>query len=207
MTQNFVPPDKCIRVENVGFHYDPRRPVLTGVTFDVGPGEVLRVCGPNGMGKTTLLRLLAKSLTPRTGSVLVSGKTAFVPSDLWFHEALTVREEARYLCSAGTIGRDCMAATLIAWGFDDARMETEIRDLSSGWRTRFALALADASKPNMLLLDEPFANLDLNGRVLVSNLVARVALRGSVVIVDHGADLTVGGSLDFTEYEIGRLAS
>ena len=195
-----------IRAEDVGFHYDPRRPVLSGVTFDLGPGEVLRVCGANGTGKTTLLRLLAKSLTPRTGQVSTTGKVAFVPSDLWFHEALTVREETRYLCTAGTIVRDHMSTTLVAWGFDDPRMESEIRDLSSGWRTRFALAIADASTPELLLLDEPFANLDVNGRGLVSELVARVAARGSVVIVDHGSDLTVDGGFDVTEYDIGRLA-
>lgn len=199
--------ETCIRVENVSFHYDPRRPVLSGVTFDLRRGEVLRICGPNGTGKTTLLRILAQNLTPQSGTVLRRGRTAFVPTDLWFHEALTVREEASYLCTAGTIARSAMGAALIKWGFDDGRIAMEIRDLSSGWRARLALAVADASGPQLLLLDEPFANLDRRGRQLVSDLVSRVAARGSVVLVDHGGDLEVQGDCTVSEYEFEREAS
>lgn len=200
-------PEPRIEATNVGFYYDPRTPVLRGLSFIISAGDVLKVCGPNGTGKTTLLRLIAGTMSPRTGTVSTTGKLAYVPSDLAFHEALTVREEAKYLCSAGTIPPKSMQSTLTAWEFQDSHMGTELRDLSRGWRARFALAVADAVEPQLLLLDEPFANLDASGRTLATNLISRVVTRGAVVVVDHGDQLMAQDGWNVDEFSLTELVS
>ncbi len=132
-----------------------RTPVLEGVTLDGRSGEVVALVGPNGGGKTTLLRTLAGLLPPISGSVeRAPGRVAFLPQNpmALLHRASVAAE------IAWTVRRDATAgdaAELVAeLGLSDLA-QRDPRDLSSGERQRAAIAAVLAGSPQIALLDEP----------------------------------------------------
>ncbi|MDB5361964.1 MAG: spermidine/putrescine transporter ATP-binding protein [Rhodospirillales bacterium] len=155
-------------------------PVVDGVSLDVADGEFLAILGPSGCGKTTLLRLVAGFERPSDGSVrlgdrLVADKTLHVPPEdrhvgivfqsyaLWPH--MSVGENVGYpLRTRGIKGAEYRAQVAAALeavglqGIDDRRPAS----LSGGQRQRVALARCLAMSPDLVLLDEPLANLDVH---------------------------------------------
>lgn len=133
---------------------------LGEVSFAVQKGEFLSIIGPSGCGKSTLLRIIAGLITPSTGECLHNGQLVSKPSlerGLVFQDPrlfpwLTVREN---IGLAGNRSEELLE-TMDLQGFGDALPH----DLSGGMASRVALARALAPRPNLLLLDEPLANLD-----------------------------------------------
>jgi heme exporter protein A len=170
------------------------RHVLRGVAFALTGGECLQVTGPNGSGKTSLLRAVSGLLYPEAGRVLWQGRD--VRSDLRaFHGALaylghepplkgelTARENLRYWI--GTRRRfdgAALDAALERVGASAWRNRL-VRTLSAGQRRRAALAgLALLAVP-LWLLDEPTTNLDTEGQQLVGTLIAEQQARGGLVV-------------------------
>lgn len=196
-----------LEFEDVTFSYPGRMPVLQHLDLVVEPGELHVVGGSNGSGKTTLLKLAAGVLRPRRGTVHVGARSAFVGVDVRFHESLTVAEETHYLAAAGSRDEVVLMASLSSWGFDGDRWTQEMSALSSGWRQRFALAVASAAEAPILLLDEPFANLDREGVALtVAWIGSTLASGGTVVLVDHG-DAHTAVAAPVTRTDLGALLS
>ena len=170
------------------------RPVLRGVTIAVAPGlTVLR--GPNGAGKTTLLRALA-GLAPlargsrRVGSApLFIGQRSMLLRGLSAHQNLTVLATFRGERSADVTG------ALQRWGLGGL-LDRPVERLSAGERHRAALARIDTEPADIVLLDEPFSELDTEGTNLVSDAIWRMANAGrAVLLVTHGhPDLDVGAA-------------
>jgi len=210
-----VPP--VARFEDVGFSYplaEPRRGrpfALADVSFELGAGEILGVLGPNSAGKTTLIRLLTRVLTPSRGAIEVEGaalasmtratlarRVAVVPQDLPHGLPFTVQElvlmgryphATRRFFETETdlaVARQAMAATGVV---DLAGARVGI--LSGGERQRVALARALAQEPVLLVLDEPTAHLDLRYQVECAALLRRVNReRGTtVLLVSHDLNL------------------
>jgi heme ABC exporter ATP-binding subunit CcmA len=178
-----------------------RFPALAGIDLDVEPGEVLLLSGPNGAGKTTVLRVIAGLVPIRSGEVEVLGcdlatdrrgarkRLALVGHETFCYDDLTVVENLRFLARAGggtTAAVPELVATVGLAGVEDVTH----RRLSAGQRRRLALAAALVREPELLLLDEPHAGLDAEGRAILHDIVGAAAAAGRTVIMSsHELDL------------------
>jgi heme ABC exporter ATP-binding subunit CcmA len=178
-----------------------RFPALAGVDLDVHSGEILLLAGPNGAGKTTLLRLIAGLVPLYSGEGEVNGvdltvdrrsargSLALVGHETFCYDDLTVRENLRFVARAsGGDGEDAEAT--IARLELGAVADLTHRKLSAGQRRRLALGAALVRNPRLLLLDEPHAGLDADGRALLHDIVAAAPGEGrTVLMASHELDL------------------
>ena len=174
------------------------RPVFGPVAFEVAPGEALLVQGGNGAGKTTLLRVLAGLLRADAGEVRIAGSeadhrarsrhVAYLGHLPALKADLSAEQNLRFLCGlhGARPGRriDAALARVGLAGHDDA----PARQLSAGQKKRLSLARLWLSPAPLWLLDEPYANLDLDGIALVNALVGEhLADGGASLVTTHGA--------------------
>ncbi|MGI8563669.1 MAG: ABC transporter ATP-binding protein [Candidatus Dormibacter sp.] len=171
-------------------------PLLQDLDLAGATGEVLALTGPNGGGKTTLLRLLAGTLPPLSGAVSrTPGRVAFLPQNpaALLYRA-SIREELR-----ATLDRAASAEppeqVLGELGLL-AQAERDPRDLSSGQRQRAAIAAVLAGSPRLALLDEPTRGMDRSARTGLRRLVGRLAAEGSAVIIATHDSQLVGEVCD-----------
>jgi ABC-2 type transport system ATP-binding protein len=177
-----------------------RFPALAGVDLDVHEGEIVLLSGPNGAGKTTLLRLIAGLVPLRSGEAEVFGsdlavdrrsarrQLALVGHETFCYDDLTVRENLRFIARAsGT--RTEPDATIERLGLG-AVADLTHRRLSAGQRRRLAIGTALVRDPRLMLLDEPHAGLDAEGRAVLHEIVAAAPAEGrTVVLASHELDL------------------
>ncbi|WP_406441694.1 ATP-binding cassette domain-containing protein [Streptomyces sp. NBC_01613] len=179
-----------LRLDNVGRRYGIRGPwVLRGVHLAVAPGTLIRVEGPNGTGKSTLLRLLAGIDAPSEGRITGRPRAAYVPER--FPSALPFTPHG-YLTHLGTIhglSRPTAARAADEWldRFGAAAYAgTPMAQLSKGSSQKVAVAQALLAEPELLVLDEAWTGLDAAAREELERAVAeRTAVGGAVVFVDH----------------------
>ena len=181
------------------------RHVLKGISLEVGPGELLHVSGPNGTGKTTLLRVVTGLLRPEQGRVVWCGKPiAGAPvdyqSELAYssHEPalkgdLTALENLRFMVRMRRRAADHELAACLERTGAERCADLPARVLSAGQRRRVAMARVLALRARLWLLDEPFTNLDAAGSELVSDLLAEHIGRGGLALVVAHHDLQVAG--------------
>ncbi|MGB6306604.1 MAG: cytochrome c biogenesis heme-transporting ATPase CcmA [Steroidobacteraceae bacterium] len=174
------------------------RHVLKGVSVSLGPGQLVHVSGPNGTGKTTLLRVICGLLRPEQGAVSWRGQPISSVRDEYqaslayaSHEPalkgdLTALENLRFAVglkrrvSAGEL-RTSLEQTGVG-----ACADLPARVLSAGQRRRVAMARVLAMSASLWLLDEPFTNLDAAGADLMSSLLRwHVSAGGFAVVVAH----------------------
>ena len=146
-------------------------PVFGPLDFSVDAGEALLVQGDNGAGKTTLLRVLIGLLRADDGSVDIDGEPA------------RPARRARAMAYLGHLPEHALAMVGLA-GYEDALL----RQLSAGQKKRLGLARLWLSPAPLWLLDEPYANLDLDGIELVNRMVqAQLRAGGAALVTTHGA--------------------
>ena len=181
----------AVQVEGLARHYGERE-ALSDVSLSLPTGRTLVVFGPNGAGKTTLLRVLATLLRPHAGSVRVLGAT--IPGEAWAvrgrvgllgHEPLLYRElspvqNLSYHARLHGIGDTRIAEVLEAVSIS-ARAGEAVRNLSRGMVQRVAVARAILHEPELLLLDEPYSNLDPAAVELVAPLIGPGSGRTRVI--------------------------
>lgn len=166
---------------------------LDSATLTVGPGEVIGILGPNGAGKTTMLETIQGYLRPSTGEVRVFGVDPAVSTHRIAHRwgvmpqtsglpmGLTVGESVqlfRDLHGSTTSIGDVLAMTGLA-RLSDRRW----RSLSGGEQQRLSLAVALCGGTDLLMLDEPTAAVDVEGRDEILALVARLGRSGSTILI------------------------
>lgn len=160
-----------------------RQRLFEALSFTVEAGAPLAVVGRNGSGKSTLVRVLAGVLTPLSGEVrlettgrVVDRETlprevGMVAPALQLYDPLTARENLHFLCDARRLPRDRAAPVLDRVGLGD-RADEPVAQLSTGMKQRLRVASALLHDPPVLLLDEPGATLDAEGRALVASVIA-----------------------------------
>lgn len=166
-----------------------RAPVLSGVDCAVYPGEWLAVIGPNGGGKSTLLRSLLGSLPPLEGSRLTAPglRLGYVPQELGVDRDLPLTAADLVAMGAWTRFGPAMTVTaaLERVGLADRRHQ-RFADLSGGQKQRVLLARAWIGGPQLLLLDEPVSGVDRSAQQTVYDILSEHARAGgAVVIVTH----------------------
>jgi zinc/manganese transport system ATP-binding protein len=182
------------------------REILHDVSFRIEAGEFTGLIGSNGAGKTTLLRVILGMEVPTSGRVLVSGRPrshrnpliGYVPQKILLDPDMPLR--ARDVVGLGLDGhrfglphRSLAQKELIgemldavdATSFADAR----IGNLSGGEQQRVLIAHALISRPRLLLLDEPLANLDIRSELEVVDLVARIATEQQIAVLISAHDM------------------
>jgi NitT/TauT family transport system ATP-binding protein len=182
------------------------RPAIAEVSFDVAKGEFVCVVGPSGCGKTTLLRCLSGLLAPTSGEVRFEGAPlTAVPDRL----SVVFQDYSRSLFPWLSVQRN-VAVPLRVAGVPKAQREARIREvlgavglgdvgrsypwqLSGGMQQRVAIARALAHRPDLLLMDEPFASVDAQTRFDLEDLILQVRreLGITVVLVTHDIDEAV----------------
>jgi len=185
------------------------REVLSGVELALEPGRTLVVFGPNGAGKTTLLRVLATLLRPHAGTVrvlgsalpeedwAVRGRVGFVGHEPLLYRELTARENLRFHARLHGVAEDRVRELLDQVALTE-RADEPLRTLSRGMVQRVAVARAVLHEPELLLLDEPYANLDPAAIELLAPLIG-ASCGCTRVLCSHdpsggldGADVVLG---------------
>jgi NitT/TauT family transport system ATP-binding protein len=158
--------NRLLALRSVGVRFDGHPPVLQDVSFSMSRGEFVSIVGPSGCGKTTILRMIARLAEPTTGYVEVAGtpRTAFVfqePNLLpWRTVVGNIRLPLELLAVPRTQQRAAVDESLRMIGLQEADRSKYPRMLSGGMKMRVSLARAMVTRPDILLLDEPFAALD-----------------------------------------------
>lgn len=192
-----------LRLEHLSFTYPGSgTAVLQDITFDVQPGEFLGIVGPNGGGKSTLLKLILGLLEPNSGRVLVDGRApaqarrqiGYVPQTKTFVRDFPVSVEDVVLL--GRLGRTRLLGGYTAHDrhiVEQALDKTEalslrsqrLGNLSGGQLQRALIARALASEPEVLILDEPTANIDLRGERDIFDLLKALQAKQTILVVSH----------------------
>jgi ABC-type Mn2+/Zn2+ transport system ATPase subunit len=177
-----------------------KHPVVEGVMLDMHPGELLVLIGTNGSGKSTLLKTLAGLIHPVHGDLHLLGqhagqlptRVAYLPQHpvsshtlpLQVRDVVTMGRFAHLGLFKRTSSSDraIVSSAMQRTGID-AQANKPIRDLSGGQQQRTHLAQVLAREAEILLLDEPTAGLDINGRKLVAELIAAERARGVTVVM------------------------
>jgi len=194
-----------LELDGVGVRLEGRQ-ILHDVRFALAPGELTGLIGSNGAGKTTIFRVVLGLLNPTSGRVLIGGQprprrnrsVGYVPQKVALDADMPLR--ARDLVALGLDGHrlglptpsrhrrqlvDEMLEAVDATRFADDR----IGSLSGGEQQRVLIAHALVSRPRLLLLDEPLANLDLRSEREVVSLLARLAKEQDLAVLISAHDL------------------
>lgn len=189
-----------LSLTKVGLHYD-KREVLRGLNLDIADREVLAIIGPNGVGKTTLLRIMSGVLQATSGEVRFAGKTldrvsretarliAYVPQSMQVPFDFTVEQIVRQ-------GRTPHLGITGAWSaHDTVVLENALQltdtavlrsrvfhQLSGGEQQRVKIAIAVAQEPRLLLLDEPTQQLDIGRQHEIMSLIRKLNAQGMTIV-------------------------
>ena len=187
-----------IEVEDLHFSYEGKVEVLEGVNLKVSEGEFVGVVGPNGAGKTTLFKIILGFLRPDRGRVRLFGKdlkdfkewdrVGYVPQRLGVEQSFpaTVEELLRSVASEERIRE------IASYLHIDLFMDRQFLKLSGGQQQLVLLGMALSSDPDLLLLDEPTAGLDLHSQMHIMEILRNLSANGrTVVMISHDVGLVL----------------
>jgi heme ABC exporter ATP-binding subunit CcmA len=170
-------------------------PLLSGVDLEVAPATLTVLVGANGAGKTSLLRLLGGLIALSGGEASVLGvdlargdrrllrrRVGWLGHEGSFYDDLTVAENLTFAARALERPMQDLDVVLARMGLE-SRRDTTTKQLSAGQRRRLGLAWLVLRRPELWLLDEPYASLDDEGRTFFDDLLGEVVARGATVLV------------------------
>jgi ATP-binding cassette subfamily B protein len=193
-----------VSFQEVSFGYDPERPVLSEISFDVAGGEVIGIIGPSGAGKSTLVQLLLQLREPDTGRYAINGLAAdqYARED-WYRQVSYVPQEPRLLHATVSenirffrdlddeaVERAARLARIhddvVGWarGYDTV-VGPRADAVSGGQQQRICLARALAARPEVLVLDEPTSALDPHSETLIGESLTALKSELTLFIIAH----------------------
>jgi ABC-type multidrug transport system ATPase subunit len=208
---NLQPP--VVKVENVVKQFG-RFAALRGVTAEFEGGRFHVILGDNGAGKTTLLRALAGLAHPTRGAVSILGKTpheacrdlGYMAHPSLLYDEMSGIENLRYFASLYDIPGDDRCREVIRAVGLDPELARPVGKYSQGMRQRMSLARAILHDPKILLLDEPFSNVDVHSaREMVALLAGMRDAGKTIFVVTHQAALLEGAADEFLWMENGQI--
>ena len=169
-----------IQVQNVCFTYGKRK-ILDNLSFEALPGECVVFAGSNGAGKSTALSLIAQVLRPNGGTVTINGRVGLVPQGTALFEDMTVQDNLKFFARlTGVSLPEKLPFGVERYG------KTRVSKLSGGMKKQVDIACALLGKPEIVLLDEPCAGLDVVYREELLELIRDLKNDGcTVVYVSH----------------------
>jgi iron complex transport system ATP-binding protein len=204
----------AISVDALSFGFDPVRPVVRDVSLSIGQGEFLSLVGPNGSGKTTFLRLLDRMLIPQHGTILLNGqplsrlprpeiarRIAFVPQDnsvqfpFSVYDVVLMGRAPHMRGMAFENAHDREVALSVMSLTDISHLSSQpVTELSGGERQRVFIARALAQEPEVILLDEPNAHLDIAHQVETFRIIKKLNADKHLTVVSVSHDLNLAAS-------------
>ena len=201
--------EKIIQIRGVNFFYGDN-PVLEDVDLDIHPGEFIAVLGPNGGGKTTLIKLMLGLFTPSSGEVRIFGREpkhsvhriGYLPQHVQVKDdvPVTVLEIVLMgLVRSGKFGwfysqKDREQAGRALEKVEMRQYENyNIAQLSGGQKQRVYIARALASNPDLLILDEPTSNIDPQGKFCFYEFLTSLSSSVTILVVSHDLSITSAG--------------
>ena len=204
--KSFKEKKPVIKLENISLSFK-NRSILENISFNLNQGQILGLLGPNGVGKSTIFNIITGLLKPNHGSIVIGGenvidypiasrskkfKIGYVPQYGGYFHDLTLLDNLKAI---GEIQipdykeRNSKIETIISQFELDSVTNTPAKFLSGGQRKKLVIALALLSNPKVLLLDEPFAALDVLTIRMLKELIVNLQTQSnlSVCICDHQA--------------------
>jgi len=197
-----------ISIENLNFSYN-KEPVLKDVNLQVEDGDFLAIIGPNGGGKSTLLKTILGIITPKSGTIKVLedkpqkslSKIGYVPQNTNINTNFPIKVievvmmghigHKRPIFGYGKEEIACAMGVLKQVGMEQFANK-KIGSLSGGQRQRVMIARALCSHPKLLLLDEPTASIDANGQKQIYELLKELNKFITIVVVSHDISVILG---------------
>ncbi len=195
-----------IKLNKISFSFK-NRPILDSITFNLNQGEILGLLGPNGVGKSTIFNLITGLLKPNFGSIIINNKDVidypiaerartfkigYVPQYGGYFHDLTLIENLKAIAEIQIIDKKIRTNTIenIISRFEfDSIINIPAKFLSGGQKKKLVISLALLNSPKVLLLDEPFAALDVLTIKMLKELIVNLQSQEkiSIVICDHQA--------------------
>ena len=204
--KNFKKKTELLRLEKISLHFGKRK-ILENLTFNLNQGEILGLLGPNGVGKSTIFNIIIGLLKPNYGSIFIEGKNVinetifnrtkkykigYVPQYGGYFHDLTLRENLKAISEIVIENkklRDEKINLLISKFELEALQNIKAEFLSGGQKKRLVISLALMSDPKILLLDEPFAALDIMTIKNLQQIIVDLQMHNniSIILCDHQA--------------------
>ncbi len=214
---------EMISLNDISFSYNGKL-VLDGIDHVFPRGSITAVMGPNGSGKTTLIRLMNGILKPLQGTISVNGRQlkhikssalaqqmAYVPQmqlnvfPATVFDTVLLGRKPYIRWNPGSRDKEFTSSLLVKLGLEDIALK-DINRLSSGQRQRVFIARALAQEPDIILLDEPTANLDLKHQHEVMRLLSQLSQAGiTIIIAIHDLNLALKYCGEFMILNEGRM--
>lgn len=192
---------KIIELKDVSFSYDNKTKVLDDICLDIFENDFLAIIGPNGGGKTTLVKLILNILKPKSGEIFLNESSNFlgyVPqnTNLNLDFPISVLEvvlmahnfKRRRFFSYDKSDIACARKSLEQVGMLEYE-HYKIGSLSGGQRQRVFIARALCCAPKILFLDEPTASIDVEGQRVIYNLLEKLSANMAIVVISHDISL------------------
>ena len=198
--------DPIIKLEKVSFSFK-KRPILDSISFNLNQGEILGLLGPNGVGKSTIFNLITGLLKPNFGSIIINNKDVlnypiaerattfkigYVPQYGGYFHDLNLLENLKAIAEIqikdNSIRLNTIEKIISQFEFDSI-INIPAKFLSGGQKKKLVIALALLNNPKVLLLDEPFAALDVLTIKMLKELIVNLQSQEniSICICDHQA--------------------
>lgn len=182
-----------MQIEHIRKKYG-RRTVLTDISFETEKGKCIGILGGNGSGKSTLLSILARTAKSDGGALFYDDENllengdahsevvGYVPQNTPLFEELTALDNLKLWYDRKEIQRELKCGVLKMLGIDEF-LKTPVRKMSGGMKKRLAIGCSVAHKPQILLLDEPSAALDIVCKEQIANYITEFKRMGGIVIL------------------------